>query len=226
VVGGPVPAVHAAAAGWATTLLLKLAAAGSLVLLGLSVYPGVLFDLVFVAALISPIWFPALVIGGIIFLVIQSRSTKKPPISPDLDLIVDEVGGGKEIVHPRRRIATTPAIIALSLVLIWFGIPRRVAFLLSRPAFERHIATAPANRYGGEPLRHRLGVYDVDRYATDPRGGIYFRTHAGPDGIGPDTMSYGFAFRPNREGTPFGKAGYGLSHMVGDWYCFSASNDN
>lgn len=32
-------------------------------------------------------------------------------------------------------------------------------------------------------------------------------------------------FRPNREGTPFGKAGYGLPHMVGDWYCFSASND-
>jgi hypothetical protein len=75
-------------------------------------------------------------------------------------------------------------------------------------------------------LGQRLGVYSVDRYAADPRGGIYFRTHAGPDGIGPDTMSYGFAFWPNREGTPFGKAGYGLSHMVGDWYCFSASNDN
>ncbi len=52
------------------------------------------------------------------------------------------------------------------------------------------------------------------------------RTYAGPDGIGPDTMSYGFAFRPNREGTPFGKAGYHLSPMIGDWYCFSASNNN
>jgi hypothetical protein len=124
------------------------------------------------------------------------------------------------------RPTTAPAIIAVSLILIWFGIPRPVAFLLSRPAFERLVATAPASRYGGEPLGHRLGVYYVDRYAADPHGGVYFRTHAGPDGIGPDTMRYGFAYRPNREGTPFGKAGYGLSRMAGDWYCFSASNDN
>jgi hypothetical protein len=208
------------------TILMRLAAAGSLVLLGLSVYPGVLPDLLFIVALFSPLWFPALVIGGLIFLVVQSRSTKRPPIKPDLDLIGDEVGGGKETVHPRLRITTAPAIIAASLILVWFGVPRRVAFLLSRPAFERLVATASANGYEGEPLGRRLGLYDVDRYAADPRGGVYIRTHAGPDGIGPDTMSYGFAFRPNREGTPFGKTGYGLSRMVGDWYCFSASNDN
>jgi hypothetical protein len=88
-----------------------------------------------------------------------------------------------------------------------------------------HIDTAPISRYGGKPLGHRLGFYSVDRYAADPRGGAYFRTHAGPDGIGPDTMSYGFAHRPNPEGSPFGRAGYHLSHVVGDWYVFSASND-
>ncbi len=70
-----------------------------------------------------------------------------------------------------------------------------------------------------------LGVYYVDRYAADPRGGVYFRTHAGPDGIGPDTMSYGFAYKPNPKGTPFGRAGYHLSHVTGNWYVFSASND-
>ncbi len=208
------------------TLLLKLAAAASLLLVGLSVYPGVLVDLLFVGVLLSPLWFPALVIGGIIFLIVKARSTGKKPVGADLDLIGDEIGVGKETVHPRRRITTAPAFIAVSLILLWFGIPRRVAFLLSRPAFERLVATAPANRYEGEPLGRRLGLYDVDRYAADPRGGVYFRTHAGPDGIGPDTMSYGFVFRPNPEGTPFGKAGYGLSYMVGDWYCFSASNDN
>ena len=208
------------------TLLLKMAAFGSLVLLGLSVYPGVLDDALFLGVLFSPIWFSALVIGGIVFLVVQARSVGKKPVGPNLDLIGDEIGVSKETVHPRRRLTMAPAIIALSLVLIWFGLSRRVAFLLSRPAFERLVATAPANRYGGEPLRHRLGVYYVDRYAADPRGGVYFRTHAGPDGIGPDTMSYGFASQPNREGTPFGRAGYRLSHMVGDWYCFSASNDN
>jgi hypothetical protein len=55
---------------------------------------------------------------------------------------------------------------------------------------------------------------------------ICLRTYAGPDGIGPDTMSDGFAFRPNREGMPFGKAGCHLSPMIGDWYRFSAWNDN
>ncbi len=38
-------------------------------------------------------------------------------------------------------------------------------------------------------------------------------------------MSYGFVYRPNPEGTPFGNAGYRYSYVVGDWYCFSASND-
>jgi hypothetical protein len=197
-------------------LLLKLAALGSLVLPGLSVYPGVLFDLFFLGILLFPLWLPALFIGGIIFLVVQSRSAGRKPVSHDLDLIGDDLGVGKATARRRRWTVLSPAIIALSLVLICCGIPRRVAFLLSRPVFERLVATAPANRYEGEPLGRRLGLYDVDRYAADPRGGVYFRTHAGPDGIGPDTMSYGFAYRPNREGTPFGKAGYGLSHMVGD----------
>jgi hypothetical protein len=87
---------------------MKLAAVGSLVLIGLSVYPGVLFDLLFLGVLLSPLWLPGLIIGGVIFLIVQSRSAKKPPISPDLDLIGDEVGGSKETVHPRRRI-TWPA---------------------------------------------------------------------------------------------------------------------
>ena len=69
----------------------------------------------------------------------------------------------------------------------------------------------------GAALDRRLGIYHVDRLAADPRGGVYFRTHTGADGIGPDTMSYGFAFRPNPVGTPFGRAGYGYSHLFGDW---------
>ncbi len=208
------------------TLLLKLAAAGSLVLVVLSVYPGVLVDILFLAVLLFPLWVPALFIGGLILLVIQTRSAGKKPVAPDLDPIADEIGAGKTTARRWRWRILSPAIVAMSLVLILNGVPRRVAFVLSRPAFQRHIAPAPADEYEGEPLWRLLGVYYVDLYAADPRGGVYFRTHAGPDGIGPDTMSYGFAYRPNWEGTPFGKAGYGLSHMVGDWYCFSASNDN
>jgi hypothetical protein len=165
------------------------------------------------------------VIGGIIFLVVQARSAGKKPVSPELDLMGDDIGGGKATARRWRWLILPPIVVALSLILIRYGIPRRVAFVLSRPAFERHIAMAPANRHEGKPLERWLGVYYVDRYAADPRGGVYFRTHAGPDGIGLDTVSYGFAFRPNRDGSPYGRAGYHLSHMVGDWYCFSASND-
>jgi hypothetical protein len=37
-------------------------------------------------------------------------------------------------------------------------------------------------------------------------------------------MSSGFVYRPNPEGTPFGRAGYNRSRIVGDWYAFSASD--
>jgi hypothetical protein len=63
----PDPAVHEAATGRAMTLLLKLAAIGSPLLLGLSVYPGVLVDILFLGVLFSPLWLPALVIGRVIF---------------------------------------------------------------------------------------------------------------------------------------------------------------
>jgi tetratricopeptide (TPR) repeat protein len=51
------------------------------------------------------------------------------------------------------------------------------------------------------------------------------QTHAGADGIGPDTMTHGFDFRPNPKWTPFGSAGYRYTKVAGDWYVFSASND-
>jgi hypothetical protein len=38
-------------------------------------------------------------------------------------------------------------------------------------------------------------------------------------------MSYGFAFRPNGRGTPFGNAHYRQCRLFGDWYVFAASND-
>ena len=207
------------------TVLLELAVVGSVVLLGLSIYPGVLFDLLFVVAIFSPFWFPALIIGGFLLVSILGRSTRKPRIGTDLDLVDDDIGPSKPTVHQRRWIILVPVIVAMSLIFIRYSIPRRVAFVLSRPAFERRVATALNSVYEGEPPGRWLGLYYVDRYVADPRGGVYFRTHAGPDGIGPDTMSYGFAYRPNREGSPFGRAGYHLSHMVGDWYGFSASND-
>jgi hypothetical protein len=74
--------------------------------------------------------------------------------------------------------------------------------------------------------QRRIGIYWVDKYVADPRGGVYFRTGTGVDGFGPDVMSYGFAYRPNADGSPFGGARYGRWRLFGDWYWFRASDDS
>ena len=79
--------------------------------------------------------------------------------------------------------------------------------------------------HDGAPLNRRLGFYGVDEYAADPRGGVYFRVYTGGDGIGPDQMSYGFAHKPNSEGSPFGAASYRVHRLGGDWFWFEASDD-
>ena len=55
----------------------------------------------------------------------------------------------------------------------------------------------------------------LDR-ATDPRGSVFFRTNTQPDSLGPDTLSSGHAFQPNRQGTPFDRAHYRLSPISTD----------
>jgi hypothetical protein len=201
------------------TLLLKLAALGSILLMLMSAYPSVLNDFAFIA-----IFLYLMAIGGWIVLLMNARAAEKA-VEPGL-LADDEIGGGKSPISHWRWIIVSIAILILNFVLILNGIPRRVAFVLSWSTFQRQAATAPASEYKGEVPGRLLGVYYVDRYTADPRGGVYFRTHAGADGIGPDTMSYGFAYHPNSKGTPFGNAWYRDSHVVGDWYVLSASNDS
>ncbi len=112
-----------------------------------------------------------------------------------------------------------------TLVLLWLHVPQRIAFAFSSADLHGLVDGAPADEYRGEELGRLVGPYRVDRYAADSRGGVFFRTTTGRDGIGPDQMSYGFAFRPNGQGTPFGNAHYGHYHLFGDWYAFAASDD-
>ena len=49
--------------------------------------------------------------------------------------------------------------------------------------------------------------------------------HIGVDGISPDRMSYGFAYKPNAEGTPFGASRYRVFRLGDDWYWFRVSDD-
>jgi hypothetical protein len=203
---------------------LGLAVAVSFLLLLLGIFPGVLGDLFLLAILTSCLWLPALVIGGGCLLFPLSRGLgkmTKPGDGPH-----DEFAGVTEPhVTYRRWMGLLIAILILNLMLFATGVPRRLAFAISRPAFESLLAKAPTTAYQGVALNRQLGIYHVDRFATDPRGGVYFRSYKGADGLGPDTMSYGFAFSPNPVGTPFGRAGYGYSHLFGNWYSFNASND-
>ena len=125
---------------------------------------------------------------------------------------------------PLREAAAVALFAVATAGLVVFAVPRRVAFALSRSAFDEASASAPIPEQEGAATNSRIGLYYVDCYARDPRGGVFFRVNTGPDGF-IDTMSYGFAYQPNREGTPFGAAHYELSHLTGDWYEFQASND-
>ncbi|MEM8545904.1 MAG: hypothetical protein AAGF66_18150 [Cyanobacteria bacterium P01_H01_bin.119] len=56
----------------------------------------------------------------------------------------------------------------------------------------------------------------MNYYAADPHGGTYFETSK----AGPFRMSYGVAYQPNEEGSPFGDDGYTIEPLYGDWYRF------
>jgi hypothetical protein len=133
--------------------------------------------------------------------------------------------------HPpnRRRWwgVRSAAVMFGTMALLWFDVPQRSAFAFCAPDLRLFVDEAPlCEGREGVSLGQQIGPYRVDRYAADKRGGVYFRTATGPDGLGPDRMSYGFAFCPNWRGTPFGNARYSHRHLFGDWYVFAASEDN
>jgi hypothetical protein len=192
----------------AGNVIIALIALACLAALATSVYPGVLNDLLFMGILLSFLIAPVVfIVGGIVLLILARK------------------GKLRGLRIPRTRAAIVFALLLGTYVLLKFYVPRRVAFAASRAAFEQMILQATPSEHQGTPLNRRLGIYMVDEYAADPRGGVYFRVHSGGDGLGPDRMSYGFAYKPNPRGTPFGAARYGLFRLGTDWYWFRASDD-
>ena len=188
-------------------VILGVAIAITSLLLPVSVYPGLPSELAFLASISSPFWMP---VACISLWAYASMSRQAP----------DQLGP-----RPGRRrwFATAALVLVLNCCLLWCGAPRRLAFLHAQPAFQATLAAAPPAHAGGERFDRRLGVYYVDRFAADLRGGLYFRTRSSPDGFYTYRMTYGFCYRPNREGSPFGDGKYALAHVVGDWYAFQAS---
>ena len=188
-------------------IILGAAIAITFLLLPLSVYPGLPSELAFLTVVSSPFWMPAACISLWVFVDLAHQ---------DPDLLGPPPGRG-------RRRAAAALLLVVNCGLLWSGAPRRLAFLHALPAFEASLVAAPSAYSGGKRFDRPLGVYHVDQFAADPRGGIYFRTRSGPVDFSTSRMTYGFSHRPNQTGSPFGDDKYAFSHVVGDWYAFQAS---
>jgi hypothetical protein len=130
--------------------------------------------------------------------------------------------------RPRRRGSALVVLLCVVVtpLLLLTHTPRRILFGQHRGEFEKLLEQAPqpGNR-AVVPLNADLSVYWIDHWGTDARGGTYFRTVSGRADGRPDRRSFGFAYRPNPDGSPFGDARYELAHLTGDWYSFSAADD-
>jgi hypothetical protein len=188
-------------------MLLGFAISGSVLLVFLSAYPGLLSDLRLYVLISAPFWLPALGIGGLVCLDLRSN-------------IVDLQGTRR---LRRKWLLVATAVLALNGFLISDRTARRFAFWISRPAFQALVASAPRSGSGDGVLDRRLGVYQVLRCVADLRGGVYFQTHVGYGGLLTHRTTHGFAHNPNSSGTPFGDEQYHCVRLFGDWYCFQAT---
>jgi len=126
----------------------------------------------------------------------------------------------------RQRISAGLVLATLALTPILLGtyVPRRLLFQQYQSGFEELLADAPqAADASTVPLNADFDLYWIDHWGTDRRGGVYFRTLVTGQ-KGSKGSSYGFAHRPNADGSPFGNEHYELHHLTGDWYTFSASD--
>ena len=130
-----------------------------------------------------------------------------------------------QVSYPSHRSVLIAGLAVLTTsAVIWLGLPRRVAFVLSRSAFEQQLSGVAETAMRPRPTdRRRAGIYTIDRVEIDTEGGVYFRTHS--HGYGPDTVSYGFVHHPNRRELPFGRADDLVASLGGSWYSFRVSND-
>lgn len=189
--------------------IFALTVLGGAGLLALAVWPGVLED----AAFGLPFVCLSLPLLGFWFLMLVCLAAR------------ELVGTATSPTSHRRRGCWSALIMFVTLGLLWFHVPQRIAFGLCCSELQELTAAAPANERRGAELGRQIGPYWVDRYSADRRGGVFFRTYRCTEGIGPDELSYGFAFQPNGKGTPFGNASYRHRHLFGDWYVFAASDD-
>ena len=191
------------------TVLGRIIAVGTavvcLVVLAISIYPGWLNDLFTFAVLLGFLVVPVVLAALFIFVLIQYRRG---------NLRLDE--------FPLKYILITLLMLCTTAIALRFYIPRRIAFATCRSSFQLIVDGGIVD---DREFNRRIGPYQIDECLIDDRGGTYFRVYSGADGIGPDVMSYGFCYNPNRDGSPFGAAQYRTFRLGNGWYWFRASDD-
>ncbi|BAY66847.1 hypothetical protein H6G41_26460 [Tolypothrix sp. FACHB-123] len=180
----------------------------------ISIYPGALNSFFFPVMLVSIVCVPFAVLA-ILFWGLRTLGRRN----------LKSIRLRRQTFVPWREVTIIAGIVLVCYVLLKFYIPRRLAFMISQSAFEQVRVQLPISAKGNITLNRKLGLYEVDEYAMDSRGGLYFRVFWGGDGLSPDTISYGFVHQPNSEGSPFGAAKYQVFYLYGDWYWFRVSDD-
>lgn len=135
------------------------------------------------------------------------------------------------LFHDVKRYALiTPTLLAVSIFCAWKG--PYLGFLISQKPLEALAQSTLASQRAKQSSSgdfnppSKAGVYDVLAYSVDVNNGtVYLVTRYENDGIGPDTCTSGFVYKPVATASPYGSKYYAPSQLVGDWYQFSASND-
>lgn len=112
-------------------------------------------------------------------------------------------------------------VFLLFVISVYVGLtiyPLKALFAITRSSFERMATAPPPPRTSGY-----IGCWHFTDFDVDPRGGQYFVTGERSDLI--DGYYFGFAHKPNTQGSPFGNAYYRLEHIEGDWYAFRSNSD-
>ena len=116
-------------------------------------------------------------------------------------------------------------ILFLMLGIFVTNTPRSLGLMFSRSAFESIVNQVSIENIGESKWLNRyFGIYYVEQYASDIRGGVYFLTNT-KGSLSRETNSYGFVYQPNTQGSPFGNANYSYQRLIDGWYSFSASDD-
>jgi hypothetical protein len=130
--------------------------------------------------------------------------------------------------RPRRRGHALIVLLCIAgtTLLLLNSVPRRLLFRQHRQEFEALLPMAPPpGNHQVIGLNADLSIFWIDQWGTDARGGTYFRTVSGRDQGRAEKRSFGFAYQPNEQGSPFGDAGYELQHLTGDWFSFAATDE-